>query len=286
MSVSAGVEAATALRCIKKAHPSLSRLDVRILLLHCLNISLEQLIAEPDLTLDALQADQLNNLIARRLKGEPISQLIGQKEFWGLPFKVTSDVLTPRPDSETLIELALEIFADKPPAHILDLGTGSGCLLAALLKEFLEATGVAVDISADALALAEANFEALDIGERIKTHCTDFAAFNSGTFDLVVSNPPYIAEHDRYDLPVDVRDFEPAAALFAGDGYDAYRKLAKQVPALLNPGGVVILEVGQGQAGRVLTMFEQSFREKGVNAISLVKPDLAGIERAIALKRP
>ncbi|MCI5044975.1 MAG: peptide chain release factor N(5)-glutamine methyltransferase [Aquisalinus sp.] len=285
MTVSAGVGAATALRSTTSSYPSLLRLDVRILLLHCLSVSLERFIAEPDMKFNEMQAEQFNDLIVRRLKGEPVSQLIGHKEFWGLDFKVSDAVLTPRPDSEALIELALEIFSDKPPSRVIDLGTGSGCLLAAVLSEFPHATGVAVDIDESALEIARQNFESLGIAERISTHCADFAHYNSDSFDLIISNPPYIAEADRSKLPVDVKDFEPARALFAGDGYDAYRKLAMNVPSLLNPGGAVVLEVGQGQSGCVLSMFQQAFRGEGLETSTYVKPDLAGIDRAIALKR-
>ncbi|WP_306250069.1 peptide chain release factor N(5)-glutamine methyltransferase [Parvularcula sp. IMCC14364] len=280
--IAAGTGAETALRSARSHYPGISRLDARLLLLHCLGISLEELIAEPNRQLTDIQAEQFEKLLLRRSQGQPVSQLLGEKEFWGLPFRISRDVLTPRPDSETVVELALEICRGNPPARILDLGTGSGCLMAALLTEFMQAEGVAVDISPAAVTIAEQNFADLELSDRVRLHCADFSDFEGGPFDLIVSNPPYIADADRDSLPVDVRDHEPAMALFAGDGYEAYHTLARYMPRLIAPGGRVVLEIGQGQADRVLTMFELAFNQAGLSARASVKPDLAGIDRAVA----
>ena len=262
-----------------------ARLDARLLLQHVTGLSHADLIGWPDHRLRADEADHLRTLVTRRASGEPVSQILGEKEFWGLSFKVTKDVLTPRPDSETLIELALSLCADNPPRRVLDLGTGSGCLLGALLMEFDTATGVGVDASAPALAVAGANMDRLRVSSRATLSNQDFADDLSDTFDLIVCNPPYIPLEDRDSLSPDVRDYEPSIALFAGpDGLDAYRALAHILPQRLAPGGIVVIEAGAGQAEAISAIMSDGFGARGREITITLRNDLAGIERAVGLQ--
>lgn len=261
-----------------------ARLDCRLLLQHVTGLSHAELIGWPDHRLGAAETAHFDALVARRAAGEPLAQITGEKEFWGLTLEVTGDVLAPRPDSETLIDLALELCAARPPATILDLGTGSGCLLAALLTEFPKARGVALDLSAAALAVAARNFEALGLGARVEVLEHDFAQPVAGRFDLIVSNPPYIAEGDRDGLAVEVRDYEPAMALFAGEkGLDAYRILSHMLPKQLAETGIAIIEAGAGQAEDIESLMKAGFAAQGREISVVTRNDLAGHARAVAL---
>jgi release factor glutamine methyltransferase len=201
-------------------------------------------------------------------------------------------VLCPRPDSECLIDAALQevqrLASQNGPGHphkwpgrILDLGTGSGCLLLALLSELPASRGVGVDVSMQALSLARLNGERLCLDQQVRWLCGDWGASLEGRFDLIISNPPYIAEEAADDLAPEVRDFEPAMALFAGkDGLDAYRILADEFNRLLQPDGAACLEIGEGQADTVEALFLQA----GFPSIRR-RQDLAGIDRCLILKR-
>jgi release factor glutamine methyltransferase len=180
------------------------------------------------LSREATGPDQFEEFVRRRAAREPFCYIIGRREFWSLDFEVSPAVLIPRPDSETLVEAALKEFGAKPPARIIDLGTGSGCLIISLLTEWREATGVAVDISPAALDVALSNAGRLGTAARMTFDCRDFAAECDERFDLVVSNPPYIADGVIETLEPDVRAFEPFLALSGGaDGLEAYRQLAR-----------------------------------------------------------
>ena len=195
------------------------------------------------------EAARFAEAVAQRARRRPVSQIIGRREFWGRDFIVSEAVLDPRPETETLIAAALEGAA---PARILDLGLGSGCILLTLLAEFPAAQGVGVDASADALAVARANAAALGLSGRADLRLGDWAEGLSGPFDMIASNPPYIAEAEMPALAPEVRDWEPRMALTpGGDGLDAYRIIAAAAPRLLAPGGRLLLEVGAGQAGPV-----------------------------------
>ncbi|NHK27751.1 peptide chain release factor N(5)-glutamine methyltransferase [Parvularcula flava] len=261
-----------------------ARLDSRLLLQHVTGLSHADLIGWPDHRLGAEEAAHYESLVARRAAGEPLAQITGEKEFWGLSFQVSGDVLSPRPDSETLIELARELCLARPPETILDLGTGSGCLLAALLTEFPQARGVAVDLSPAALAIASRNFEALGLGERVEVQEHDFAEPVSGKFDLIISNPPYIPDGDRDSLSVEVKDYEPAMALFAGEkGLDAYLILSHMLPKQLAENGIVIIEAGAGQASDIESLMKAGFAAQGREISVITRNDLAGHARAVAL---
>ncbi len=258
-------------------------LDAKVLMGFALNLDEAALIAEGERDLTADEQLAFTRAVGQRLEGKPVSQIIGEKEFWSLTFKVTPDTLTPRPDSEAIIEEALS--TGLIPSKILDIGTGTGCLLAALLTEFKSATGIAVDISPGALEVAQDNFEALDLLDRAEIMLSDGAErVLSQKFDLIVSNPPYIAYADMDNLPKDVRNFEPGLALFAeNQGLGFYQRFAQELPPLLNPGGVLLFEVGQGQADNVAQLLADAMGEKSFQPLK--RQDLAGIERVVGLKR-
>lgn len=254
------------------------RLDAELLLAHALGIERSSLLPRlRDLTVPHGFAA----LVERRLGHEPVAYIRGVQEFWNLQLAVTPAVLIPRGDSETLIEAARDCFAHQPPpAHILDLGTGSGALVLAALSLFPEARGVAIDASAAALQVASANAQALGMGDRAEfMHLSwreDGWADNLGRFDLILCNPPYV--EDDADLAPQVRDHEPASALFAGvEGLDEYRVLIPQLPSLLTPRGAAILEIGMGQENAV----GQLAKHRGF--IVQQHHDLAGIVRALLL---
>jgi release factor glutamine methyltransferase len=220
--------------------------------------------------------------IGRREGREPVAYILGRKEFWSLEFEVSPAVLIPRPDSETLIEAALGEFKTNPPARVLDLGTGSGCLLIALLTEWPRTTGVGVDISEAALALARRNALRHHVAERAEFRPGDWGEGITERFDLVVANPPYIAD-DVFDrLAPDVRDHEPVHALRAGrEGLDAYHRIAKHLPRLLEPAGCAIVEIGFDQRASVKDLFTTA----GLAGLRVVK-DLAGHDRAVVARLP
>lgn len=220
---------------------------------------------------------QFDEFIRRREKREPFAYIIGRREFWSLDFEVTPDVLIPRPDSETLVEAALNEFGAQPPARVIDLGTGSGCLIISLLTEWRGATGVAVDLSTAALDIARRNAGRLGTSDRMTFECRDFGAASAERFDLVVSNPPYIADGVIETLDPDVRSFEPVLALSGGaDGLGAYRSIAHTLPGLLLPQGRAILEIGFDQGESVTRILEN----QGLRVLRIVK-DLGGHDRVV-----
>jgi release factor glutamine methyltransferase len=225
---------------------------------------------------------ELAALIERRRNREPVSQILGQWEFWSLPFFVTSATLTPRPDTETLVQAALDLTPDRAASlRLLDLGTGSGCLLLALLHELPAARGLGIDQSPEALAVARRNAEALGLAGRADFALGDWAAGIAGSFDLIVSNPPYIPHDEIPRLMPEVSQHEPRLALDGGaDGLDCYRALAPQIAARLAPGGYALLEVGAGQAPAVVAILAAAgLQPAGVRA------DLAGRERCVKVRK-
>ena len=262
------------------------RLEARLLLSRAAGLSVEQLIAYVNEAAPAAVAVTLRELTARRIQREPMAYILGEREFWGLSFKVSPDVLVPRPDSETLIEAALALMPDRHrPWHILDLGLGSGCLLLTLLHEFPAARGVGLEVSPPALAVAEANAAALKVQARARLILGDWREPGwvdrlGGPFDLLVANPPYIEAADIEGLMPEVSRFEPRLALDGGfDGLAAYRIVAAAAPRLLSPGGRVLLEVGLGQAAEIYGIFQGT----GLVAEPAWK-DLGGIDRVVSLK--
>ncbi len=230
-----------------------------------------------------LQAQaQFDALIARRAAREPLAYITGSKEFWSLAFAVGPGVLIPRPDSETLIESVLRLYPDKAaPLSILDLGTGSGCLLIAALHEYPNAHGVGIDSSPEALAWAARNVAAHKLEDRASLIESGWLEEASPGFDLVLSNPPYIPTPDIAGLQPEVARYEPLAALDGGpDGLDAYRTLAPRIARLLRPSGHTVLEIGQGQGDAVATLC----RVQGLE-VPAINRDLGGIPRAVVAKR-
>lgn len=255
--------------------------DARLLLGHALRLDRAQLIAQDDRIIEAREVDAVSVLAVRRLKREPVSRIFGQKEFWSLPLAVTLDVLVPRPETETVVETALDVVARDAlrmeKLRILDIGTGSGALLLALLRELPNAVGTGTDISKAALDVARANAERNRLAGRCTFVAADIAADLRGPFDLIVSNPPYIRHRDIASLPPEVRGYDPAVALDGGDdGLDAYRAIAAQTPTLLAPGGQLIVELGAGQEAEVRALFT-----KAGLMVGAARPDLAGIPRAL-----
>lgn len=224
------------------------------------------------------EAERLRGLVARLAKGEPSSRIFGRREFWGLDFALSPDTLDPRPDSETVIEAVLARRQDRRAAlQVLDLGTGTGCLLCAILTEYPAASGVGVDVSAGAAATARGNARALGLGERARFVVGNWADALDGRFDVIVANPPYISAGELAALPPAVGRYDPRRALDGGeDGLAAYRQIAARICALLRPGGLLVAEIGKGQAAAVGRIFGE-----GGLLIGAVERDLAGIGRCV-----
>ncbi|MCU0894815.1 MAG: peptide chain release factor N(5)-glutamine methyltransferase [Rhodospirillales bacterium] len=273
-----------ATRTLQAGGIDLPALEARLLVGYALALSREALLAEPGRPVGVGEAQAVESLVARRREHEPLAYILGEREFWSLPFRVGPEVLIPRPDSETLVETALGRLggsADQP-VRILDLGTGSGCLLLALLSERASAVGVGVDRSEPAVALARANAARLGVGARSAFVCADWgAAFADGRFDLIVANPPYVDAEGLARLEPTVRRFEPEGALSGGvDGLDAYRALAPQLSRLLSPAGFAVVEIGAGQRHPVAGVLAGAGLE-----VAAVGRDLAGHERCLVLRR-
>lgn len=248
------------------------RREARLLLAAALGINAAGLIARDEVD-PAAYADAL----ARRVAREPLAYITGRKEFWGLTFFTSPATLIPRPDTETLIEAVLE--SGLKPRTVLDLGTGTGCLLLAALHEFPAAFGVGVDINPDAAALAARNARALGLANRAAFLASSWTSALAQKFDLVLSNPPYIEGPDLSGLMPEVRKYEPVAALDGGaDGLDAYRAIIAALPSILAPDGLAVLELGAGQAISVAALAA----EAGFSCS--VRPDLAGRDRAALLR--
>ncbi len=262
-------------------------LDARILVAHALGLDHAGLAAEAARALTTAQSDAIAALAARRLAREPVARIIGVKEFWGLNFKLDRATLVPRPETETVVEAALDALGRAPERgaalKLADLGTGSGALLLALLSELPGARGVGTDLSVAALRCAHANAVALGLAQRAWFVACDYGAALKGPFDLLVSNPPYVVHADIATLAPEVRVFDPALALDGGrDGLDAYRAIAAAAPDLLTPDGILVLELGIGQLGAV----EGLMAAAGLVTVAEPRHDLLGIPRAIAVKRP
>jgi release factor glutamine methyltransferase len=257
--------------------------DAELLLLNILQIPRVTLIAHPDEELSANQRAAYEDSIARRLHHEPLQYITGQQEFYGLTLNVTPAVLIPRPETEHLVEAVLKLLPANEPLKIADIGTGSGAIAIALAAHLPQATITALDISAEALAIATANAHEHKVADRIRFLQSDLlSALDSeaGTFDAIASNPPYVAEADRATLHPQVRDHEPATALFAGEsGLDVYRRLIPQAHAALKPNGLLALEIGHDQQDAVASLLQTWWNVCFIN-------DLQQIPRVALGKKP
>ncbi len=238
-------------------------IDARLLVEAAASATRVDIIADPHRALTAEQDAALEGYISRREKREPISHILRSKGFWKIMLRVTPDVLTPRPDTETILDAVLPRFAENQRFSVLDLGVGSGAILLAILSERPGARGLGVDVSEDALAVARENAANLGLADRTALLRGDWTwALAQDDFDLVVSNPPYIPSGDIAGLSPEVRDYEPRVALDGGnDGLDAYRVLAPQILRVLKAGGVFAVEVGLGQSAAVRALFEAAGAE-------------------------
>lgn len=253
---------------------SSARIEVQCLLQHVLHVSRAYLLAHPERSLNAEEQDQYLNLLQRRLRGEPVAYILGEREFYGLNLKVTPATLIPRPDTELLVELALQRISPSLPTRVLDLGTGSGAIALAIAHARPRAFVLGVDASAAALMVAQENARALTLANAHFTQSSWFSQIGAQRFGLIVSNPPYIAVADPHLKRGDLR-FEPASALASGtDGLDDIRHIVSHACAHLQSGGWLLLEHGYDQAARVRALLQQS----GFGAV-FSACDLAGIER-------
>lgn len=263
-----------------------TELDARLLVGGALGLDLTALIANGDRPLTEADATRIAAFAERRLAGEPVVRILAEAEFWGLPLKLSPDTLVPRPDTETLVEAALAFARQRPlsvaPLRVADIGTGSGAILLALLSEWPDASGVASDVSAAALAMAKANAVRLGLSDRICFVESDYLAALDGAFDLIVSNPPYISSGEIASLAREVRDHEPHLALDGGaDGLAAYRILARGSASRLAPGGALMVEVGHDQADEVARLMAAS----GLAVTMPFHRDLAGIARVVGARK-
>ena len=259
-----------------------SAFEARALIAGVLSVSREDMLAHPERPVTAADAARLADGLARRASGEPLARITGVREFWSLPIRLGPDTLVPRPETETVVEEVLSRIADRDGDYsILDLGTGSGCLLFALLSELPRARGLGIDGSTDALAIAAQNAEILGFSDRVRFRAGNWGAGLKGAFDIIVANPPYIALRDKAALPREVRDFDPDFALFAGeDGLEAARALIPDLARLLAADGIAVVEIGAGQGAAVAEIS----RESGLS-VGEARCDLAGLERALPLAK-
>jgi release factor glutamine methyltransferase len=242
------------------------------------------LISHSDRALEAREINAVSALAARRLRREPVSRILGHREFWDLDLLVSPDVLVPRPETETIVEAALDAIAlsgrRAEKLRLLDIGTGTGALLLALLQELPNASGIGTDISAAAAAIAASNADRNGLRQRAAFAVCNMADGVNGAFDLIVSNPPYIPHAEIETLMPEVRDYDPPLALDGGtDGLDAYRAIARDARRLLADGGRLIVELGIGEEPAVTALFEQA-----ALTVIAVHPDLMGIPRALVAK--
>jgi release factor glutamine methyltransferase len=281
MTATVGTALEAAVRRLYAAGIDSARLDARLLLGDVLQLESAELVAHPERPLAAPESERFRDLVERRCRHQPVSQLLARREFWGLTFRVTPDTLIPRPETETVVQAALAGIADRGQAlRILDLGTGTGCLLLALLHELPQATGLAIDRSPGALAVARANAEALGLAERAEFRLGNWTEGVTESFDLIVSNPPYITTPEMEQLAPEVARHEPHLALHGGrDGLDCYRAIASGLEGRLRPAGRLLLEIGAAQSDSVIAVFAAA----GFTCAARHN-DLAGLPRCLVLQ--
>jgi release factor glutamine methyltransferase len=259
-----------------------SRSDAALLLMHVLQSDRAFLVAHPERILSADQLERFRSLVSRRAQGEPLQYITSHQEFFKLDFELTPDVLIPRPETELIVEVGLELLKHKPAPTLADIGTGSGCIAISLLHELTNARAVAVDLSPAALAVATKNAARHQVINRLRLVKSDlFSAIDSGEcFDVIVSNPPYVPVDDLMDLPREVRH-EPQDALDGGtDGLAVIRRLLNDAPKFLRSGGYLVFEIGIDQAKGIKQIVEQTAWE-----LVEIRKDLQGIPRTVVLRK-
>lgn len=267
-----------ATRQLREAGIEGAQRDARVLIAHAVGIPADRVTLEAQMDVSEGQVDVFKGLCVRRIAREPVSKIVGNRQFWGREFKVTPDVLDPRPETETLIAAALA----HPFDRLLDLGTGSGCIPITLLAERPMAQGLAVDISEDALQVAWENASFHEVNQRLTFGISDWFSTVKGRFNLIVSNPPYITDDEMDELSREVREHDPHLALTpGGDGLDPYRVIARDVSAFLEPGGRLLVEIGWKQGADVKAIFEAT----GLRDCEVL-PDLDGRDRVVSARGP
>ena len=269
-------------RTLNEAGFETAALDARLLLLTALGIPATDPRHASGYAPDAEESETLASFTRRRLNHEPVARIVGIREFWGLPFRLSPETLVPRPDTETVVETALDLLPDRQaPLRIVDFGTGSGCILVALLHELPRATGLGIDLSPGALATARTNADENGVGGRCHFALSRWADAVSGPFDLIVSNPPYIASGVIPTLDEEVREHDPRLALDGGpDGLEPYRILLSEAGRLLAPGGLLAVEIGYDQAEELRSLAGSHGLE-----ILRIAHDLSGNPRCVAMRR-
>lgn len=254
-------------------------LDARVLLCHAASVPHESLVANADHEVAEQTEKKFDAVVVRRLPGEPVARILGEKEFWGLTFQLNGDTLVPRPDSEAIVVAALDrVEQNAAPLRVLDLGTGSGCLLLALLSELPNASGVGIDTSTSALEAARANAAELGLGARAEFHQGDWCAGLEEHFDIIVSNPPYIPTKEIDALAIEVRNHDPAMALDGGaDGMDCYKQILAGLPALMAETSIIILETSPDLYAELFDLVKANGRFADLEEIK----DLAGRSRGL-----
>lgn len=272
-----------AVQTLAEAQIENPRLETRLIFADVLHCSPSEIFQ--DISLTSPEIEKINDMLAQRLKHKPLDKILGHREFYKYDFIVNEDVLSPRPDTEILVEAALEILHNISNAKILDLGCGSGCIIETMLKEIPSASGCAVDISANALKIAQKNADNLAVNEHLNFinanwFTDDFTAQIGKKFDMIVSNPPYIPSADIAVLDTEVKDYDPLLALDGGQsGFESYKRIAQIAPKLLNNGGYILLEAGYGQAKQIANIFIT----QGFDLLKIVN-DLSDIERCVVLR--
>lgn len=272
-----------AVQTLAEAQIENPRLETRLIFADVLHCSPSEIFQ--DISLTSPEIEKINDMLAQRLKHKPLDKILGHREFYKYDFIVNEDVLSPRPDTEILVEAALEILHNISNAKILDLGCGSGCIIETLLKEIPSASGCAVDISANALKIAQKNADNLAVNEHLRFinaswFADDFTAQIGDKFDVIVSNPPYIPSADIAVLDTEVKDYDPLLALDGGQsGFESYERIAQIAPELLHNDGYILLEAGYGQAKQIADIFIA----QGFDLLKIVN-DLSDIERCVVLR--
>lgn len=279
---------ATLVRSFREHNVPTPELDARLIICHQAGLTHETFVAHPEHPLSEEMREEIMRAAKRRCAREPVSRIVGEREFWGLNFALGASALDPRPDTEALIQAALDVAADDDrgePLSILDIGTGSGCILVALLHELRFAHGVGADRNLATLHIARANARRHRLADRASFVCTSWLDGLSGAFSIVVSNPPYIPSAEISSLEPEVARYDPHAALDGGrDGLDAYRWIIPRLGQVLKPGGWALFEVGDGQAADVCALFQAQGDGNSFGELRQ-QPDLAGRIRCIAARR-